>query len=201
MSKTSDSVAVETNINLFQQLTLMPLFFGTAGAAILQGVYFTVLSLLNSPMYAWQQFIYLSPWMVPLVAGFGIQVGIYFYMRAFAKLAKQGITGSAPVAASAGISSGSMIACCLHHAVDVLPLLGISAVAVFLTEYQSFLLSVGVVSNLIGLCFILFTIKKHHLFLEGGAMSKIVSFNMRALFYFSIIAGAVALAFIFFNQI
>ena len=201
MSKTDDSVAVDKNINLFQQLTLMPFISGMAGAAILQAVYFTVLSLLNSPTYAWQQFIRLSPWMVPLVAGFGVQVGIYFYMRAFAKLAKQGLTGSAPVATSAGISSGAMIACCLHHVVDVLPVLGISAIAVILTEYQSFMLSVGVVSNLIGLSFILLTIKKHHLFLEGGVMSKIVSFNMKALFYFTIFAGAVALALIFFNQV
>ncbi len=200
MIKSNRAAAVETNVNLFHQLTFMPFISGTAGAAILQGVYFTVLSLLNSPMYAWQQFIRLSPWMVPLVAGFGVQVGIFFYMRAFAKLAKQGMTGSAPVAASAGISSGSMIACCLHHVVDVLPFLGISAVAVFLTEYQSFLLSVGIVSNLIGLSFIFYTIQKHHLFLKGGVMSKIVSFNMRRLFYFSILAGAIALALIFFNQ-
>ncbi|MBU3914999.1 hypothetical protein KKA14_05630 [bacterium] len=196
-----DSKTGGKNTNLFNQLVLKPFGLGSIAAAILQGVYFSVLSLLNSPSYAWHQFIRLSPWMVPLVAGFGIQVGIFFYMRAFAKLAKQGIGHSAPVAASAGISSGSMIACCLHHAVDVLPVLGISAVAVFLAEYQSFLLSVGIVSNLIGLSFILNTIKKHNLFLEGGMMSKIASFNLKAVFYFTIIAGLVALAFIFFNQV
>ncbi|NQU64918.1 MAG: hypothetical protein HQ517_11660 [SAR324 cluster bacterium] len=200
MTTSSETTAIDANINLFNRLTMLPIILGISGAAVLQGVYFTVLSLLNSPNYAWQQFIHLAPWMIPLVGGFGIQVGIFFYMRAFAKLAKLGITNSAPVATSAGISSGSMIACCLHHAVDVLPILGISAVAVFLAEYQSFLLSVGIVSNLIGLSFIFYTIKKHSLFLSGGMMSKIVSFNMKAVFYFTIITGLLALTFIFFNQ-
>ncbi|MBU2649115.1 hypothetical protein KKI24_30690 [bacterium] len=201
MTQVNDTIAVEANTNICRQLVMVPVLLGASGVLVLQGLYFIVLSLLNSPTYAWQQFIYLAPWMVPLVVGFGIQVGIFFYMRAFSKLAKLGITNSAPVAASAGISSGSMIACCLHHAVDVLPILGISAVAVFLAEYQSFLLSVGIVSNLIGLSYILYTIKKHNLFLNGGMMSKVVAFNMKAVFYITIIAGILALAFILFNQV
>lgn len=201
MPAIKQTAPTEANVNMFNQLTLTPFMLGIAGAVILQGVYFIVLSLLNSPGYAWSQFVYLSPWMVPLVAGFGIQVGVFFYMRAFAKLAKLGLTSSAPVAASAGISSGSMIACCLHHVVDVLPVLGLSAVAVLLAEYQSFLLTVGIVSNIAGLSFILYTIKKHNLFMAGGLMSKIVSFNMKAIFYFVLIAGTLTLALLFISQI
>ena len=201
MQTSNQQASVTPDANLFNKLVFLPLVFGVLGATLLQTGYFSVLSLLNSPTYAWQQFVFLAPWLVPLLAGFGLQVGVFFYMRAFAKLAKQGITGTGPVAASAGISSGSMIACCLHHVVDVLPILGLSAVAVFLSEFQSFLLTTGVVSNIIGLSFILYTIKKHNLFVAGGWMSKIVSFNMKAVFYITFIAGVMLLTLLFVNQI
>ena len=77
----------------------------------------------------------------------------------------------------------SMIACCPHHVVDVLPVLGLSAVAVLLAEYQTFLLSVGIVSNVVGLAFIFYTIKKHNLYLSDGLMARISAFNMKVVFY------------------
>jgi hypothetical protein len=49
-----------------------------------------------------------------------------------------------------------MVACCLHHVTDVLPVLGLSAAATFLTRYQRpfMLASLGV--NLIGILVMLF---------------------------------------------
>jgi hypothetical protein len=52
---------------------------------------------------------------------------------------------------SGGTSITAMVACCLHHVTDVLPVLGLSAAATFLTRYQRpfMLASLGV--NMIGI--------------------------------------------------
>ena len=44
-----------------------------------------------------------------------------------------------------------MLACCAHHLVDLLPLVGLSAAAVFLNAYKTPLFLVGIGMNLIGI--------------------------------------------------
>ncbi len=44
-----------------------------------------------------------------------------------------------------------MAACCAHHLADVLPLLGLSGVAIFLVRYQLFFIIAGVLSNVVGI--------------------------------------------------
>ena len=99
-----------------------------------------------------QQFINFQPWMSLLIIGFGIQFGLYSLMQNgifFSLEEKQ----DAKVASRTGtaVSGLSMVACCAHHLVDLLPILGISAAAVFLNEYQEELLILGVVTNSIGI--------------------------------------------------
>jgi hypothetical protein len=48
-----------------------------------------------------------------------------------------------------------MLACCAHHLTDVLPLLGVSAAAVFLNAYKTPLLWLGVLMNLAGVAYLL----------------------------------------------
>jgi hypothetical protein len=43
-----------------------------------------------------------------------------------------------------------MVACCLHHVTDVLPVLGLSAAATFLTRYQRPFMLMGLGMNLVG---------------------------------------------------
>ena len=82
--------------------------------------------------------------------GFGIQWAL------FAKL-KQGKI----VASSNSVVSGTaMVACCAHHAVEVLPFLGLAGAAVFLVNYQKELLIVGVISNLLGIGYMLWRLKQ-----------------------------------------
>jgi len=138
--------------------------------------------------------------MIPLLAGFGIQVGLFSYLRRFARLAKSGQLSGVPVVTSAGISTGSMIACCLHHVVDVLPILGLSAVAIFVSQFQSFLLAVGVVSNLTGISYMLYNIQKHRLFLNDGILAKLQWSNMKLTLYFAISLGLIWLTYLFYLQ-
>jgi len=44
-----------------------------------------------------------------------------------------------------------MVVCCLHHVTDVLPILGLSAAATFLTRYQRPFMLVGLGLNIIGI--------------------------------------------------
>ena len=53
--------------------------------------------------------------------------------------------------ASGSTSVTAMVACCLHHVTDVLPVLGLSAAATFLTRYQRPFMLVGLGTNILGI--------------------------------------------------
>lgn len=184
-----------------QKLIIKPAILASVGSAALLGAYILILSVLNSFEYATRQFVFLSPWMVPLVLGFGIQVAIFVYMRGYADLVKSGIINKGSVITSAGISTGSMIACCLHHAAEVLPILGISALAVLLSRFQTFLLGVGIVSNVIGILFLLHSINKHGLYLQNGYMAVVNRINTALALKLSIGAGIAFLSVLLLNQL
>jgi hypothetical protein len=64
-----------------------------------------------------------------------------------------------------------MLACCAHHLADVLPILGLSAGAVFLNEIKTPLALAGLVMNTGGIVFMLYQIRRmrRHLFdVTGG---------------------------------
>ena len=145
-----------------------------AGFSLL-AVYFIVLSIANSFSHAIKQFSQIWYWILFLTVGFGLQVGLYFFIRASFRL-KQMASPTAAVAASGGISTGSMIACCLHHLVDVLPLMGLAAAAVFLATYQLLFIIIGILSNLIGITIMLEIIQKHKL--SEGFLEKTMIYDM-----------------------
>lgn len=148
---------------------------GTIASLALLAIYFAIVSLAQGFDHAVEEFISLSYLMVPLVAGFGIQVSLYSYTRHRASAMRQ---GSASVTASGGLSTVSMIACCAHHLTDFVPFIGITATAVFLTAYQTFFIAVGLFSNVIGIAVILAVIQKHQLYDPNGAFMRIMRLDM-----------------------
>ena len=48
-------------------------------------------------------------------------------------------------------STTAMVACCLHHVTDVLPILGLSAAATYLTRYQRPFMLLGLGMNILGI--------------------------------------------------
>jgi hypothetical protein len=128
--------------------------WGVLGSLGLLIFYFVTLFLVTKDLqHPWQQFLLFQPWMSFLVVGFGIQVGLF-------SLLKSNNEARAVTGAGAGVSGVSMAACCAHHVVDVLPLLGATGLAVFLGEYQKELLIFGVVANLIGIGVMIRLIKR-----------------------------------------
>lgn len=151
------------------------IIIGLSASLLLLILYFGILSLAESFSHAIQQFSQMWYWILILVIGFGVQVGLYFYIRESIRL-KQMTSPTTAVAASGGISTGSMIACCLHHLVDVLPLMGLAAATVFLTQYQLWFIFLGILSNFVGIIIMLEIIQKHNL--AGDLLNKVLIYNM-----------------------
>lgn len=130
---------------------------GFAGALALLVFYFLILTFANSFPHALEEFKRLWYWVLALAIGFGIQIGLYSYMRDLIRGKNKGATGVA--AASGGISAVSMIACCAHHLTDILPILGLSAASIFLIQYQTYFMGLGIVSNIAGIAYMIRVIR------------------------------------------
>lgn len=154
-----------------------PIIIGASGAIGLLTLYFGIVTVANSFSHALEQFSEMWYWITPLVIGFGTQIGLYSYARSGLRERVKG--AKAEVAATGTISTGSMIACCAHHVADVLPILGLSAAAVFLVKYQVSLILLGIFSNLVGITIMLSIIQKHRLYSEDSILSRILHYNMR----------------------
>ncbi len=158
---------------------------GAAGGAVLLVLYFSILTALNSFEHALTQFYEFWPWIVALVTGFGVQISLYSYVRAGLK--RKSANAGKSIAASGSVSGTSMVLCCLHHAADVIPFLGLTALAVFLLQYQVFFLFVGVLSNIVGIILMLEIIQKHAL--SEGVFRKMLVFDMAKVKKYAVVSS------------
>ncbi len=154
-----------------------PIIVGASGSIGLLIIYFGILAWVNSLSHALEQFLQMWYWILILVTGFGIQLGLYSYVRF--NIRKKATGATAEIAAAGGISTGSMIACCAHHITDVLPIIGLSAAAVFLVKYQLPFILLGIFSNLVGITMMLHIIQKHGLYQKKGILKAIFSYKMK----------------------
>lgn len=156
-------------------LSKKPLILGFSAGLFLFGFYFLILSLVQSFSHALEQFTQLWYWILILVVGFGLQVGLYSFIREKIQERKTK-SPTAVVVTSGGISTGSMIVCCLHHLVDVLPIIGLAALSLFLIKYQILFIVIGILSNIIGITIMLEIIQKNNL--AGDFLKRILVYNM-----------------------
>lgn len=162
--------------------------YGILAVIGLSLVYFLTVSLIMGFKYSVNEFISLWYVMVPLILGFGLQVSLYSHMKrkVMDKKCAMGVT------ASGGVSSGSMVACCAHHVTDVLPVLGVTGITLFLSKYQLVFLIVGILSNLIGINFMLYTMKKHNLY-EGNFLNKIMKYDLKFILKINVLLSFIIL--------
>jgi hypothetical protein len=111
-----------------------------------------VLFILGFPSMALLQIKKYLPLLVLLVVGFGIQIGLFTYLR------HKNILCSATAITSGGVSSISMILCCSHYALNVLPFITPS-IASFLSGYTFEIILLGIISNIFGIAFMVYKIK------------------------------------------
>jgi len=100
----------------------------------------------------------------PIALGFGTQIGLYLYLRRVVRRRRLAASAAVTVA-GAGTSSVAMIACCAHHVADVLPLVGLSGLAVFLGDYRVPLMALGIGVNAIGVAVMLRLVVRERRFL------------------------------------
>jgi hypothetical protein len=117
--------------------------------------YLVVITLAQDWAHALQQLGEDLPFVGAIAGGFGIQVGLFAYLRRMHLHAAVG-----GVAASTGTSTAAMLACCAHHLVDVAPVIGLSGAAIFLNAYKTLLLWLGIAMNLVGIAYLLLKIRR-----------------------------------------
>ncbi len=140
-------------------------FIGLLASLSLVVFYFVVMLLFTgSSSIAISQIRNLWPWFTILVIGFGIQFGLYSYLR---HLIMAGSTPNLVTAANTGMSGVSMVACCAHHLTDVLPLFGLAWLSVFFARYQTWLIGAGIFGNFIGIVYLLRQINKHQVYVQS----------------------------------
>lgn len=173
-----------------------PRLAGAAGGLLLLAIFFGLMFGLSSWAVAVKDFTRLLPWIGAIVTGFSIQVYLYALLKksVYEASLKRAATGS--VAASGGISAASMAACCAHHLVDVLPFLGFSAAAVFLSKYQELFLLVGVLSNALGIVMMLRVLKRMGFARKNPVLRRLRASTLDTAFNIGVVASvATALAY------
>jgi len=95
--------------------------------------------------------------LLPIVAGFGVQVGLLVELRRRQKVHRNVVAAGA---AGAGASTVGMVACCAHHLADLPPLVGATAAATFLYDYRLPFMFVGVGLNAIAITVVLRRLRK-----------------------------------------
>lgn len=121
---------------------------GLIAAFALLGVYLGIISIAQGPEHAFEQLAADAVFVVLIAAGFGTQIALFTELRA---VDRRHHAAAAVTAAGTATSAAAMLACCAHHLVDLLPLLGLSAAAVFLNAYRTPLFLVGIGANVIGI--------------------------------------------------
>lgn len=124
--------------------------FGALAFGLLLAVYFGAVSLVSGWRFTVSQFTEFWYYIVPLAAGFGVQVALFVKLRDLVR--RQ--TGGSMVAASGTTSTAAMISCCAHYLTNVAPVLGASGLVAFAAQYQVEFFWVGLAFNAAGIAYI-----------------------------------------------
>lgn len=124
---------------------------GILALAVLLGVYFGLLTLVSGWEFTLEQFGLYWPYIVALAVGFGVQVGLFVYLRRL--LSGSGAHGKV-VAVSGTASAAAMVSCCTHYLVNILPIIGAAGLVTLVAQYQVELFWVGLAFNAAGIAYI-----------------------------------------------
>ena len=127
-----------------------PVGFGALAFLGLLGAYFGILTLVSGWRFTLDQFSDFWYYIVPLGAGFGIQIALFVYL----KHVLRGHHGGGVVAATGTTSTAAMISCCAHYLVNVAPIIGATGVVALLAQYQVQFFWIGLAFNAAGIVYI-----------------------------------------------
>lgn len=153
---------------------------GLVGALALVGVYLGFVAWAQGPDHAlellWDDRVFVGL----ISSGFGTQIGLFTYVRLQRRaLDRQSLalTGTGTAA-----SSVSMVACCAHHLADVVPVVGLTGLALFLVEFRTPVMLVGLATNALGVAVMLRGLRRIQVATKGStdaAMSEALADHRR----------------------
>lgn len=129
-----------------------PIRYGMGASVLLLAIYFGVVSLVSGTDFALEQFAKFWYFIVALALGFGVQVGLYSYLKNL--VGQHGASGKV-VAVSGTTSAAAMVSCCAHYLVNLLPILGVTGLLTVVAEYQIELFWLGLLFNAAGIGYML----------------------------------------------
>ena len=123
-------------------------------------IYVVIVSLVSGFEFMLDQFSQFWYFVITLAIGFGIQVGLYSYL----KQAIRNINAAhgKVLAVSGTTSTAAMISCCAHYLVNLLPLLGTVGIITVISQYQVQLFWVGLAFNFAGVLYMLNRVRKYY---------------------------------------
>jgi Cu+-exporting ATPase len=125
--------------------------FGVGASIFMLLIYFGVVGLISGVDFTLEQFAKFWLFLVLLAFGFGIQVGLYTYLRNL--VGQPGASGKV-VAVSGTTSTAAMVSCCTHYLANIAPLLGVAGFFTLVAQYQIELFWVGLLFNAAGILYI-----------------------------------------------
>lgn len=128
-----------------------PAGFGAGAFGVLLALYFGALTLISGWSFTLSQFAEFWYYIVPLAAGFGVQVALFLKLREVVSRAKE---VGAVIAASGTTSTAAMISCCAHYLANVAPVLGATGLVAFAAQFQVELFWVGLAFNAAGIGYV-----------------------------------------------
>ncbi len=131
-------------------MTKRPFIAGFIAADTLLALFVILVTSISGWATTTSQFSQYWYYLVPLAIGFGIQVGLYVYLREAVKR----MMSKKVMAVTGGTSTAAMISCCAHYLVNLLPIISAAGVATFIGQYQVKLFWVGLAFNLFGIVYI-----------------------------------------------
>ena len=138
-------------MNTYAVSAARPAGFGALAFGLLLGAYFGLLTLIAGWQFTVSQFSDFWYYIVPLGAGFGLQVALYMRLR---QLLHQSKDARNVMAASGTTSTAAMVSCCAHYLVNVAPVLGATGLVAFAAQYQVQLFWVGMAFSAAGITYI-----------------------------------------------
>ena len=132
-------------------MKLRAIVTGAAAFVLMLALYFLLVGLVSGREYALDQFTTYWYFLVSLAAGFGIQMGLYAYLK---RLVADPSASKKVVAVSGTTSTAAMISCCAHYLTNILPVLGATGLVTIAAQYQVQFFWVGLAFNLAGIAYI-----------------------------------------------
>ncbi len=126
----------------------------TLGMLIL---YFLVVGIVSDWPFAKSQFAAYWYFIISLAVGFGIQIGLYTYLK---QLIANGQGSGKVLGVTGATSTAAMVSCCAHYLTNILPILGTIGLVTFIAQYQTQLFWIGLLFNIGGIVYMLSKLKK-----------------------------------------